>query len=429
MRKEQAQLGEHYIAKISGTLTVIRLDKEHRSGGWVATNKATGKPVRIRTAGKLRRKALPGEFRDSFDKDIATAEGPAIERQSKPAKTTPKTAKTDPKSDKAKAETNKAAAKPGGVAKPDKAAKPGKVETKKPEGKYLTSVYAHKVFQTNRGKYQGILFLETGAYHLAFGLDATCAAKILRRKRDLSKQSFGRGKKRAELPVFSISGKEVEKTMVELAKRGHNVFHATQKIIDGKRVEDYEITRQIQAGQSKTTGRKSFNWKPGDPIPTKGQPGNSQPARRGRKSKPRELQTITIAVGATFRARSGNPYQIRMIGKKVVYAQQLRDDKPSGPTRPFDRASLETGDPHGTRGEDSYYPKSEALEAAAKVLAKAKNPLTAKNIMQEILRQKLWFTTGKTPHITLASALSRDIKKLGKKSRFKRADRGLFELS
>ncbi|MCD4825950.1 MAG: winged helix-turn-helix domain-containing protein [Phycisphaerae bacterium] len=424
MRKEQAQLGEHYIAKISGTLTVVRLDKEHRSGGWVATNKATGKPVRIRTAGKLRRKALPGEFRDSFDKDIATADGPAIERKSKPAKATPKPAKTDPKSDKAKAETNKAAAKP------DKAeTKDAKKPEGKPEGKYLTSVYAHKVFQANRGKYQGILILETGAYHLAFGLDATCVAKVLRRKRDLSKQSFGRGRKRAELPVFSIPGKEVEKTMVELANRGHNVFHATQKIIDGKRVEDYEITRQIQAGQSKTTGRKPFNWNPGDPVPTKTQPGNSQPAKRGRKAKKRELQKITIAVGATFRVRSGNPYQIRMIGKKVVYAQQLRDDKPCGPTRPFDRASLETGDPHGTRGEDSYYPKSEALEAAAKVLAKAKNPMAAKDIMQEILRQKLWFTTGKTPHVTLASALSRDIKKHGKKSRFKRADRGLFELS
>ncbi|MCD4832052.1 MAG: winged helix-turn-helix domain-containing protein, partial [Anaerohalosphaeraceae bacterium] len=175
-------------------------------------------------------------------------------------------------------------------------------------------------------------------------------------------------------------------------------------------------------------GRKPFNWNPGDPVPTKTQSGNSQPARRGRKAKKRELQKITIAVGATFRVRSGNPYQIRMIGKKVVYAQQLRDDKPCGPTRPFDRASLETGDPHGTRGEDSYYPKSEALEAAAKVLGKAKNPLTAKDIMQEILHQKLWFTMARTPHITLAVAIGREIKRKGTASRFVRADRGLFRL-
>jgi HB1/ASXL restriction endonuclease-like protein with HTH domain len=394
MRKEQVQLGEHYIAKISGTLTVVRLDKEHRSGGWVATNKATGKQVRIRTAGKLRRKARPGEYRESSDKDInRNTPAPAKASQPKPAD------KTEPQ--------------------------PTKKETKKPEGKYLTSAYAHKVFKANSGKYKGILIMETGAYHMIFGKEAELAARVLRRKRDLSKQSFGRGKKREELPVFSIPGLEVEKTMIELAKRGNNVFHATQKIVDNKRVEDYAITRQVQAGHSKTTEPK-----PGKAQPAKPQPGKAQPAKRGRKaSKTREAQQIKIAAGETFQVRSGNVYRINMAGDKVVYAQQLRDGKPSGPTRPFDRVSLEAGQPHGTRGEDSYYPKSEALEAAATVLAKVKNPMTAKDIMQEILRRKLWFTTGKTPHVTLASALCRDIKKHGKKSRFKRADRGLFELS
>lgn len=383
MRKEQVQLGEHYIAKISGTLTVVRLDKEHRSGGWVATNKATGKQVRIRTAGKLRRKARPGEYRESSDKDInRDTPAPAEASQPKPA-------------DKAESKKTK--------------------KSKKPEGKYLTSVYAHKVFKANCGKYKGILIMETGAHHLIFSKEAELAARVLRRKRDLSKQSFGRGKKREELPVFSIPGLEVEKTMIELAKRGNNVFHATQKIVDNKRVEDYQITRQVQAGHSKTTEPK---------------PGKAQPARRGRKaSKTREAQQIKIAAGETFQVRSGNVYQINMAGEKVVCAQQLRDGKPSGPTRPFDRASLEAGQPHGTRGKDSYYPKSEALEAAATVLAKAKSPMTTKDIMQEILRRKLWFTTGKTPHVTLASALGRDIHKKGKKSRFKRADRGLFELS
>ena len=112
----------------------------------------------------------------------------------------------------------------------------------------------------------------------------------------------------------------------------------------------------------------------------------------------------------------------------VVYAQQHRDGKPTGPTRPFDKTSIEAGDPRGVRSEESYYPKSEALEAAEKVLAKADGPMTAKGIMLEIKRLKLWFTTGRTPHLTLSAAINREIKRKGKASRFVRADRGLYLL-
>ena len=40
----------------------------------------------------------------------------------------------------------------------------------------------------------------------------------------------------------------------------------------------------------------------------------------------------------------------------------------------------------------------------------------------------LWTSTAPTPHQTLASALLREITKKGTASRFRRADRGTFEL-
>ena len=55
MRKADVSVGHCYSAKVSGKLTYVRLDRESRYGGWDATNLATGRSVRIKTAGRLRR--------------------------------------------------------------------------------------------------------------------------------------------------------------------------------------------------------------------------------------------------------------------------------------------------------------------------------------------------------------------------------------
>ena len=118
-----------------------------------------------------------------------------------------------------------------------------------------------------------------------------------------------------------------------------------------------------------------------------------------------------------------------MVSETAVYAQQIRNGKPAGPTRPFDIKSVQSGLPKGLHGEDSYYPKSEALDAAEKVLNNAKAPMDAKSIIIEIRKRKLWFTTARTPHTTLAAAISRDIKRNGSNSRFQRLGRGLYQLA
>jgi len=68
------------------------------------------------------------------------------------------------------------------------------------------------------------------------------------------------------------------------------------------------------------------------------------------------------------------------------------------------------------------------LDAAAQILAKAKEPMGCKEIVELAIAQKLWTTNGQTPSATLYAAISREISKKGKESRFEKVDRGRFQL-
>jgi hypothetical protein len=71
--------------------------------------------------------------------------------------------------------------------------------------------------------------------------------------------------------------------------------------------------------------------------------------------------------------------------------------------------------------------KLSALDAAAQVLAKAKQPMNCQALIQEMAGQGIWTSPGgKTPQATLYSAILREIHLKGKDSRFKKIDRGQF---
>ena len=69
------------------------------------------------------------------------------------------------------------------------------------------------------------------------------------------------------------------------------------------------------------------------------------------------------------------------------------------------------------------------LDAAAKVLADAKEPLNSRTIVERAIATGLWKSEGKTPHATMFAAMLREIKKKGSESRFKKSSRGKFELT
>jgi len=71
-----------------------------------------------------------------------------------------------------------------------------------------------------------------------------------------------------------------------------------------------------------------------------------------------------------------------------------------------------------------------ALDAAAQVLAKAKEPMGAKDLIAAMAEQGLWSSpAGATPHATLYAAIIREIGTKGDAARFKKVDRGLFEIN
>ncbi len=71
--------------------------------------------------------------------------------------------------------------------------------------------------------------------------------------------------------------------------------------------------------------------------------------------------------------------------------------------------------------------KLSALDAAAKVLADAGEPMKAKAMVAAMEARGLWRSPGgKTPEATLYAAILREIEAKGREARFKKTDRGTF---
>lgn len=73
--------------------------------------------------------------------------------------------------------------------------------------------------------------------------------------------------------------------------------------------------------------------------------------------------------------------------------------------------------------------KLSAIDAAAQVLAEAKEPMNCKELVEVMAAKGLWTSPGgKTPHATLYSAILREIAKNGKDARFTKVERGRFSV-
>jgi hypothetical protein len=73
--------------------------------------------------------------------------------------------------------------------------------------------------------------------------------------------------------------------------------------------------------------------------------------------------------------------------------------------------------------------KLSCLDAAAEVLRTAAEPMRCQELVAAMKARSLWTSAAPTPHQTLTSALLREITRKGPASRFRRADRGRFELN
>jgi len=96
--------------------------------------------------------------------------------------------------------------------------------------------------------------------------------------------------------------------------------------------------------------------------------------------------------------------------------------KKAKPEKPEAAAAPATAKPAGDG-------RMSGLDAAAKVLAEAKEPMNAKAIVEAMLAKGLWQTEGKTPAATIYSAMFREIKAKGAEARFKVVERGKFTVT
>jgi hypothetical protein len=98
------------------------------------------------------------------------------------------------------------------------------------------------------------------------------------------------------------------------------------------------------------------------------------------------------------------------------------------PGKFYRMAKRDAGKPSGNRGRKPNGQLSQ-LDAAVKILTDAKGPLTCKEICRRMLERKLWESSGRTPGATLSASMQREIAKRGSEARFRRAERGLYELN
>jgi hypothetical protein len=73
--------------------------------------------------------------------------------------------------------------------------------------------------------------------------------------------------------------------------------------------------------------------------------------------------------------------------------------------------------------------KPSGLGAAAAVLAEAGKPMTTGDMVTRMLAKGLWRTSGKTPAATIYAAIIREIAVKGGQARFRKTERGKFELA
>ena len=90
MQKSEVRIGGTYVAKVTNRIVHVRIDAVSRYGGWDATNLATNKKVRIKSAQRLRgelgAESAAGKAKDATQSAEASAAEPKKRAAKRPAK-------------------------------------------------------------------------------------------------------------------------------------------------------------------------------------------------------------------------------------------------------------------------------------------------------------------------------------------------------
>ena len=161
-------------------------------------------------------------------------------------------------------------------------------------------------------------------------------------------------------------------------------------------------------------------------------------AKRTKTPDGHETVMMQPAAAGTPTGEPGEEYTdtfVRRLTKAEV--QELRDaDQREREALAETEATAGGTEPQPAKGKRTRKPKEpkadgkmSGLDAAAKVLAEAGEPLQCKTMVEQMLAKGYWTTGGKTPAATLDSAILREINTKGADSRFNKTDRGHFALN
>ena len=157
-------------------------------------------------------------------------------------------------------------------------------------------------------------------------------------------------------------------------------------------------------------------------------------ATDARRLGEREVEFTDPETGAlrAFKARSARTTSwaaatlVRPIGFEPLLKDEENDMSKTATKKTASAKSAKTKAPKAK----SATGKLSCIDAAAKVLSEAKEPMTTKAMIEQMAAKGYWSSpNGQTPAATLYSAILREIKTKGKEARFKKADRGLFAIN
>jgi hypothetical protein len=131
-----------------------------------------------------------------------------------------------------------------------------------------------------------------------------------------------------------------------------------------------------------------------------------------------------LATNKKVRIKSAQRLRAVVGGESAEPATPAEPDAPA-PEAP--RAKKTRKAKQADAATDRNGKKVSCLDAAARILAEAGEPLNAKQMIGAITTKGYWSSpAGKTPHATLYSAIIREITLKGNEARFQKTERGKF---
>ena len=181
------------------------------------------------------------------------------------------------------------------------------------------------------------------------------------------------------------------------------------------------LTRVRLTGENPYGGWDGINVTTGRKVRIKSARRLRYLARTDRQAAQEAIQEITRK--AAMEARTAA--QAAAAAEKVAETTRrsaATEKRATGELRGPDAAATTPARRRGRHGTMS------GLDAAAKVLAEAGEPLNCVTITARALAKGYWKTGGKTPACTIYAAIIREIATKGDDSRFRKVERGKFTL-